>query len=82
MRGEGTGRVVAFEESVVASGGLGLSTVESYDVIADRWPTRDRYVHGMVAVAGKMYAVGGSCEVFDKGGDKFVGAGQNGTATK
>ena len=38
--------------------------------------TRARYAHGMVAVASKLYAVGGgrdgSCEVFDKASNRFV----------
>ena len=74
-----------FEERVVIAGGSRdgrnqLSSVESYDVIADEWSPMPNMInrktrHGLVVVKSKLFVVGerlNDCEVFDNNFKHFV----------
>ena len=72
-----------FEERVVVSGGWDdhsnqLNTVESYDVIADKWSTMANMIHArsghsLVTLRHKLYVIGSNTsEVFENTCKKFV----------
>ena len=72
-----------FEGNIVVSGGTFdgyLNTVESYDVIADKWSSMPNMVngkssHSLVVVRNKLFVIGDykdTCEVFDNNIRKFV----------
>ena len=74
-----------FEGNIVVSGGwydndFNLNTVESYDVIANKWTSMPNMVHhhtyhGLVVSRKKMFVFdrhGEDCEVFDGACKKFV----------
>ena len=74
-----------FEGNVVVCGGQGndgddLNSVESYDVIADKWSpmpsmTSSKSRHSLVAVKNKLFVIGcgtDTCEVFESSNKKFV----------
>ena len=72
-----------FEGRVIVSGGRNydltrLNTVESYDVIVDKWSTMPSMIsskcnHSLAVVKDKLFVIGnGGCEVFDKCFKKFV----------
>ena len=74
-----------FEEKIVFSGGLSnnrdnLNTVESYDVLPNKWSTMPnmnsgKYNHSLVVVNSKLYVISNienNCEVFDNICKKFI----------
>ena len=76
---------VVFQGNIVVSGGEGvnedsLSTVESFDVFADKWSPMPSMIHGksyhsLVVVQHKLFVIAQTayeCEVFDNVCKKFV----------
>ena len=74
-----------FEEKIVVCGGSNdnqsrLNTVESYDVIPDKWSTMPvmnsgKYDHSLVVVKNKLFVISKTkddCEVFDNICKKFI----------
>ena len=74
-----------FEERIIVSGGLSnnenvLNSVESYDVLPDKWSTMSnmnsgKYNHSLVVVNNKLFVISNikdSCEVFDNICRKFI----------
>ena len=74
-----------FEGSIVVCGGedghgLGLRTVEKYDVLADEWSSMPNMIHGknyhsLVVVRNKLFVIGcngDGCELFENSYNQFV----------
>ena len=74
-----------FEGKIVVSGGCDnnndkLNTVESYDVIADKWSSMPNMIgskslHSLVVVRNNLFVIGfgdDTCEVLEKNNKKFV----------